>query len=679
MATQLGRVGINRPPTILEAAVNAVNPVRNIINGVTAVGSLLTTGSLPKPDVKGLCDMLNAREQELVKNDEIDFANIYEIKFASIDIASARVKNPGVVDFKLTSMNSSETAAAKTGANSGAANTNSKNIGVSQGTQILQVIEQVVRNSTYITDQQNSITNILDVAAPNITKTPIKGSKPTAWFKILVNAVPISDRICSRRNDYAYRMTYIVTTYAINEMRSDYFPEAQFRGVHKIYDYWFTGLNTQVLRYAQKYSSVYTQVVGGTKNLYAGIATLQAQNSNKDPTAKNTGDPNNVGIGTVNTVQPGTKSNQGAPNEANEPAATAADFLYSFADMDQVKITIVGDPAWLLQGELLGLNEKDMCYDGFYPNGAVCPETQEVVFAINFNSPADYNNGGAPELGTGLIDINSSATQGNSNNLSKTPPQASAAYKAMEVISTFSKGKFEQELTGAALKNLSAIQLNKFIVEQKSLYERAKDFVLDRIDGITNSFKSSPARTATSQTSAPGSSNSLVATAPIANTPGTRVKPPVNNLIQPRDIAPPVVNRGTHPVTPPKPPTSGGQNVGTKVETTQQTDLVKFQQNNPAAYAEFKKYEAEQKIAIMESETKKQTEIFKRNNPKITDPAIIANKIEFSVSTIASVESTANAVQKFLPQIKATGAITSTRAVTPINGANPQQMAAKDE
>ena len=670
MATQFGKVEINRRPTFLESVVNVVNPiqqVRNAYNGVVAIASLVTTGSLPKPDVRGLCDMLNAHEQELVKAGDLDIANVYEIKFASDAIAFAKVKNPGSIDFTLTSMNSSNTAAAKTGVNSGTPNTNSQKKGASQGTQILQIIEEVVRNSSYITDQQNAIANTLDVSAPNITKTSTKGNKATAWFKILVNAVPISDKIDTHRNDYAYRITYIVTPYAINEMDSSYFPEAQFRGIHKIYDYWFTGLNTQVLRYQQKYPSVYQAIAGKGNTTYDAISLLNGGTSaNTSELAKNTGDPHSIGI--LKSPQPSTKSSQGAPNEANEPAATAADFLYSFADMAEVKIEIVGDPAWLVQGEILGLNEQDMCYDGFYPNGAVCTETQQVVFAINFNSPADYNNGGAPELGTGLIDINSSATQGNSNNLSKIPPQASAAYVIKDVTSTFSKGSFKQDLTGTALKNLSSLQINKFMTEQQSLFERAigavSDVASNVIDGITNFVKSSPARSAT---------------APISNTPGTPVKPPVTNPTQQRDPTTPVVNRGTHPATPAKPPTSGNQEVGTEVDTTQQTDLMKFQQNNPAAYAEFKKYEEEHRILLKESATIQQTAQFKRNNPKITDPAIIADKIEFSVSTIASVESTTNAIQKFLPQIKAAGAVTNTRTVKPINGTNPQQMAPKDD
>jgi hypothetical protein len=59
-----------------------------------------------------------------------------------------------------------------------------------------------------------------------------------------------------------------------------------------------------------------------------------------------------------------------------------------------------------------------------------------------------------------------------------------------------------------------------------------------------------------------------VANAPIANTPGTRVNPPSQNLTQPKDSAPPVVNRATQPATPAKPPTSGGTNVGPTIVST---------------------------------------------------------------------------------------------------------------
>ena len=143
-----------------------------------------------------------------------------------------------------------------------------------------------------------------------------------------------------------------------------------------------------------------------------------------------------------------------APNDANTPAATAADFLYSLEDQDKVVVRVVGDPALLLQGEAKGVTASNITFNGFYPDGTVCPETQQIVFAMNFNTPSDYN------LNTGLMDINSLNTNGNNDNLSSTPSQASAAFILISVKNSFSKGRFEQELTGTGLKNLNTKNLS---------------------------------------------------------------------------------------------------------------------------------------------------------------------------------------------------------------------------
>ena len=232
-------------------------------------------------------------------------------------------------------------------------------------------------------------------------------------------------------------------------MQSQYFNDAKFRGVHKSYDYWFTGKNTQVLRYEQSYNAQYVQVMG-SRNKSQGI---QNNTAGKDwQLSQGIGSPANV------PSQPST-SIQGSTNDANTPVATATDYLYSAADQGYVKIQIVGDPAWLLQGEIKGITPNTVNFNGFYPDGSVCYETQEVVFAINFNAPADYNNApgsGGPAGGTGLMDTVSRSSPINSAGGST---QASAAYKATVITSRFSKGSFTQEVEGNALTNLNAKQI----------------------------------------------------------------------------------------------------------------------------------------------------------------------------------------------------------------------------
>jgi len=442
------------------AAANALpTNARQTSNAIAAATGARGRGAPPlataaptgnnKYTFTGLCDALNAYEQGLVKDGTVTYANQYVIEFAPASLRSSGVTLPGTSDKKLGPMQQTNTAKDKVLPETNTYNTKAKNIAVSQGTQIIQFIEMTMRNSRYVTDQLIVAQDQLSGNALPSTSTTT--NKTTTWFKITVNAVPIGDKIDELRNDYAYKITYTISTYALNEAQSQYFPEAQFRGVQKVYNYWFTGENTQVLSYEQNYNNQYINV-------------LSSKTKTQGSQGLNNALANSVGYGigpNKNVPSPRSgQSDQQAQNGANNPASTLADYLYSFADQSEITLQIIGDPAWLVQGEVKGLTASAFQFTGFYSDGTVNPDTQQVVFAVNWNAPADYNNGtSGPYSGTGLMDVNASATQNNNNNLSSSPTQASAAYTATEVKSTFSKGKFTQELKGNALKNLNPTQL----------------------------------------------------------------------------------------------------------------------------------------------------------------------------------------------------------------------------
>jgi hypothetical protein len=399
----------------------------------------------------GLADAMNSYEESLVTAGVIDYPNKYAIEFVSSNIASASIDLKGPTSYAQTSSAQSLSAKSKLLSESNTVDMKGKNISIVQGTQIIQCIEMILRNSTFITDQLIATQNQLDPSAKAMPNASVSDANTTKWFNILVNAVPYGDKIDTKRHDYPYQITYIVTEYAINEMESQFFPNAQFRGVHKLYDYWFTGQNTQVLHYEQSYNNQYINVLS-QRDQYQG-----KQGVTDELAAKVSGwyfGPNK------NVPGQTARSTQGSPNDANFPTATGADYLYSFEDQATVNLKIIGDPAWLVQGESKGITSADIGFNGFYQDGSVCAETQQIVFAINFNAPEDYDNGDSgPYSGTGLMNVNGSATVKN-NNLSSTPTQASAAYTTISVKSTFSKGRFEQELKGNALKNLNMKQLS---------------------------------------------------------------------------------------------------------------------------------------------------------------------------------------------------------------------------
>ena len=397
----------------------------------------------------GLCDALNAYEKSLVKAGTVEYANQYAIEFAPASLASSGIVLPGTSDKKSAPSQQTNTAKDKVDPNTNTFNSKGKNIAVSQGTQIIQFIELTMRNSRYITDQLNVTQD--QVTGNSIPSTSTTTNKTTTWFKITVNAVPSSPKIDKKRNDYAYKITYTISTYALNDAQSQYFPEAQFRGVQKVYNYWFTGQNTQVLGYEQNYNNQYINVLS-SKTRTQGKQTIGNQLANSV----------GYGIGLPKNVPSprSAQSDQQAENGANNPASTLADYLYSFDDQSEITLQIIGDPAWLVQGEPKGITGSAFEFGPFYSDGTVNPEVQQVVFAVNWNAPSDYSNGtSGPYSGTGLMEVNASSTQGNNNNLANSPTQASAAYTATQVKSTFSKGKFTQELKGNALKNLNPTQL----------------------------------------------------------------------------------------------------------------------------------------------------------------------------------------------------------------------------
>jgi hypothetical protein len=106
-------------------------------------------------------------------------------------------------------------------------------------------------------------------------------------------------------------------------------------------------------------------------------------------------------------------------------------------------MTIVGDPAWLQQGEAFaGIKKNDPFYfRSFLADGTINFDSQQICFEVLINAPRDYN------LSTGLIDPNEQTTYF-LNGRQPGAARQSYVYRANECISEFNKGKFTQTLKG---------------------------------------------------------------------------------------------------------------------------------------------------------------------------------------------------------------------------------------
>ena len=380
----------------------------------------------------GLCDALNQHQQDLVKAGKRQYADIYEIKFAPPALAAYQVKKPGKgTDITVTAQQTPNSAAKLNPARNKVA-TDTQTWQVQAGTQIVQVIDQIMRNSTYITDQQ--LWQYDPVPDPKtgiqqLRKNPKAGTGVTAWYKISVQATQLKfDNVI---NDDAYRITFIINTYALADLHSEYFSPIPYSGVHKSYNYWFTGQNTQILNFEQKIDNMYRLAITGIGNTTPQTTTASTRNSYLNEYYQ------------YRKTYMATSSDRaiGAKGYTNEPGDNAASFLYDLASMALAKLEIVGDPAWMQQGEVsTKFNWKNFNFNPFNADGGINYDSRQILFDISFNQPTDY------DFNTGIMDVNSNNTPANGplGNL----PQQNYTYVAHRCRSVFSKGSFKQQLEG---------------------------------------------------------------------------------------------------------------------------------------------------------------------------------------------------------------------------------------
>jgi len=386
--------------------------------------------------IKGLTAFLNQHQAKLKEEGKIQFVDEYEIEFALDEMANATMRNTGL-NIGATAMNKPGTAADQKLGSKQSMDPNTRPESAVAGQQIVQFIDQVMRRSSYIQDQQILVYN----EKTGESKSTGINIKNTAWYKIGFTATAKLDQYDEIRNDYAYKIKYTISPYKISMLNSPYFKQPVFNGVHKQYRYWFTGENTQVISYEENLNALYYIAMTG------GIIVGNATSSGNQLTATN-----NYNVNELLKYQPQTasgQSDQGADSRVMEPAAAAADQMYSPSDLKEANLTIVGDPAWLQQGEaFLGLPKGDPYYfRAFLPDGTINFDSQQILFEISYNAPADYNlNNGLIEPGRGP-NFNPNTT----NNPTYGTTQESRIYIVKEVRSYFSKGKFTQNLKGTLM------------------------------------------------------------------------------------------------------------------------------------------------------------------------------------------------------------------------------------
>ena len=396
--------------------------VRNTSNPTRPGSAPSKANNAPKPTSStsvgsGLMAALNNYQQQQVKLGKYNVADIYEIKFADDILASATVTPPGGLDKALTGVAVGNTPADKLLPNKQNMDTASRVRSVTAGQQIVQFIDQVLRASSYILDQSAVIWD----EKKGSWEPQGKPAQQFAWYNITCNAEMLA--YDTKRNDHAYRMTFVVTPYQV-PIQSEYFKPGAYRGSHKVYNYWFTGQNTQVLQYEQQFNKLWTQALTGDnlpQNIQQGVNSREQWKRHVFPASN--------------------QSSQGADQKTFEPGANAADYLYS-VDQAEIKLSIVGDPAWIPNPDLGYITPVTFNAAPFYPDGTINISASGAYFEFAWNRPVDYN------LETGLMDAGKNNYFADRDSGVAGIATEAVSYMANRVINTFKGGRFSQELYG---------------------------------------------------------------------------------------------------------------------------------------------------------------------------------------------------------------------------------------
>lgn len=367
----------------------------------------------------GLLGSLNAEQDKQVKLGKYEIADKYRVVFEN---------NPAIKDALLVDKDYNKSKAPLAKVNSAGEVTERKSyqsskivrkkrtIRIESGTPIVQAIDQIISQSSYISDALTFKDKEESTTVQDTDKTYDENSSPKtlSWYIIVPKVVVLGyDNL---RNDYAYEITYVVKRYAVPYVRSLAYKYApKYYGPHKKYNYWYTGQNTEVLSYEQTYNM-----------LYFNTGALGSEAANKD--AKD------------NAPRSGLPATNADPTSlmsgAFEAANSVKTFLYSPGDQLKASIKILGDPDYLMSATSGTVGEimKQWYGDDFTIN----PNSGQVFIEIMFNQVEDYGN-------NGLLSPNGDIVFWDYPKELKTFIKG-MVYMLVKVTSRFAKGTFTQEL-----------------------------------------------------------------------------------------------------------------------------------------------------------------------------------------------------------------------------------------
>jgi hypothetical protein len=373
---------------------------------------------------QGITSLFQTINTNIVKSKNREFPDIYSVRYlgtGSDVIKNARLKSAANPDKKKSAPNPVNNSA-QVNENSSKTAVYDKQkvkIPITQGMPILQAIQKIVKQSSYLEDALEELNVSSETPNPATGSNDVVVKKDTPalrWYNVSTEIETYA--FDTKINDFAYKITYIIQPYETPAAVSPNGKSPKYYGPHKRYQYWYTGKNTEVINFELQLDNTYYNVVFNPK-----------------------GDPGNSG-GSASIPQLGGKptpqDRTGYLTPGSESQNTYVNSLFDPGAYSKAKLEILGDPDFLMRESPPGKNEA---YKQFYQsdNFTINPNGGQVFIEVEFNEGIDY------DTSKGTLDINSSIFFWNYPDSVKDKIKG-LSYQVSTCESNFKSGKFTQSL-----------------------------------------------------------------------------------------------------------------------------------------------------------------------------------------------------------------------------------------
>ena len=409
---------------------------------------------------------LNQHQKSLENDGKIEHADKYIFNFVDPEIANSLFvtgnfstpKNAGMVIINSGSGLAKDNATKKgdLGLNTSSYSLDSRLFQINPGTYIDQVINYVIRNSSWAA---KDLIIPEDGADEETIKAAIEKNKnqPFYWWKIIPSIK--LNQFDNIRKVFSRTITYTIQKYEVRNLKVPFGPQGTAgqtenpRPPVKSYNYIYSGKNNDILDLDITFNTTYYTALTTYRNAQAKLAQLatageseKSRNTIKNNVGSNQ-DPNAIMPLIFKPQVSDTRTTTGSGNQTAKQTAMAdleASLLdMSQADMLHVKLKIIGDPSLIKQDDLFWtpklnsqvIENKENADDRLTPDGSIKMDGGEVYVNLTFRTPVDVDET------TGLMQFTNENILG--------PMQTSlfsGLYRILKVKNQFRSGQFTQEL-----------------------------------------------------------------------------------------------------------------------------------------------------------------------------------------------------------------------------------------